>query len=166
MQGRVFFGERTDPPRRYAFSARDRIDETVQRIRSVHEERFHYIRNYTEGPTFASLNRYKEKCFPIMPLMRELYAAGKLTGPARDLMERRGPSDELYDTAADPHEIRNLANSSDPAHREALARLRAALDTWISDTGDRGAVPEPAAVIAPFAKEMHDWFGTPAWARN
>ena len=30
--------------------------------------------------------------------------------------------------------------------------------------GDRGAVPEPRAVVAPFAREMHDWFGTPPWA--
>ena len=85
--GAAVLGDRTDPPRRYAFTARDRIDETVQRIRSVHDERYHYLRNYTEGPTFASLNRYKEKCFRIMPLMRELYAEGKLTGPARELME-------------------------------------------------------------------------------
>lgn len=166
MQGRVFLGERVDAPRRYAFAARDRIDETVQRIRSVHDERFHYLRNYTEGPTFASLNRYKEKCFLIYPLMREWHAAGKLTGPPRELMERRGPGEELYDTQADPHEIHNLAASSLPEHRDALARLRAALDTWIVDTGDRGVVPEPAAVVAPFAKEMHDWFGTPAWYRN
>lgn len=165
MQGRRFLGERTDPPRRYAFAARDRIDETVQRVRSVHDERFHYLRNYTPGPTFASLNRYKDKCFLIYPLMRELHAAGRLAGPPRDLMERRGPSEELYDTAADPHEIHNLVDSPEPEHREALARLRAALDTWVSDTGDRGAVPEPPEIVAPFAKEMHDWFGTPAWAR-
>ena len=56
--------------------------------------------------------------------------------------------------------------TEDPQHREALARLRAALDTWITDTGDRGAVPEPTEVVAPFAHEMHDWFGTPAWARK
>jgi N-sulfoglucosamine sulfohydrolase len=165
MQGRVFWGGRADPPRRYVFAARDRIDETVQRIRSVHEERFHYLRNYTEGPTFASLNRYKEKCFLIQTLLRDWQAAGKLTGPALELMERRGPSEELYDTVADPHEIRNLVQSPDPMHREALARLRAALDTWIADTGDRGAVPEPPEVVAPFAREMHDWFGTPGWAR-
>lgn len=53
--------------------------------------------------------------------------------------------------------------SADPAHREALARLRAALDAWMIETGDRGAVAEPAAVVAPFADEMHRWFGTPAW---
>jgi N-sulfoglucosamine sulfohydrolase len=166
MQGRVFLGARTDPPRRYAFAARDRIDETVQRIRSVHDERYHYIRNYTAGPTFASLNRYKEKCFPVVPLMRELHAAGKLKGPSRELMERRGPSEELYDTQADPHEISNLVNSRRAEHREALASLRAALDTWISDTGDRGVVHELPEVVAPFEKEMHDWFGTPAWYRK
>jgi N-sulfoglucosamine sulfohydrolase len=163
MQGRSFLGKFVEPQRQYAFSARDRIDETVQRIRSVHDARFHYIRNFTPGPTFASLNRYKEKCFLILPLMRALHAQGKLTGPARELMERRGPGEELYDTQADPHEIRNLAESPAPEHREALLRLRAALDTWIVETGDRGAIPEPAEVVAPFEKEMHDWFGTPAW---
>ena len=55
-------------------------------------------------------------------------------------------------------------NSTEPEHREALLRLRAALDAWISETGDRGACPEPAEIVAPFAKEMHDWFGTPVWA--
>jgi len=165
MQGRIFLGERADPPRRFAFAARDRIDETVQRVRSVHDERYHYLRNYTPGPTFASLNRYKEKCFPIYPLMRELHSAGRLSGPPLALMERRGPGEELYDTASDPHEVRNLADSNVPEHRAALARLRAALDTWISETGDRGAFPEPPEIVAPFAKEMHDWFGTPAWAR-
>jgi hypothetical protein len=111
------------------------------------------------------LNRYKVKCFLIYPLMRELHAAGKLTGPPRELMERRGPSEELYDTQSDPHEIRNLIHSRRREHQEALARLRAALDTWISDTGDRGAVPEPPEVVAPFEREMHEWFGTPAWYR-
>ncbi|MBI5691211.1 MAG: sulfatase [Verrucomicrobia bacterium] len=165
LQGRLFLGAQADPPRRYVFAARDRIDETQQRIRSVHDGRFHYLRNYTEGPTFASLNRYKEKCFPIQALLRELHGAGRLTGPARDLMERRGPSEELYDLAEDPHEIRNLIDSPDARHRDALARLRAALDTWVADTGDRGAIPEPPEVVAPFAREMHEWFGTPAWVK-
>ncbi len=165
LQGRIFAGPGTEAPRRYAFAARDRIDETEQRIRSVHDERFHYIRTFSTGPTFASLNRYKEKCFPIMGVMRDLLARGQLTGAPLDLMRRTGPCEELYDLAADPHEIRDLSQSTDPVHREALIRLRAALDTWVVETGDRGAVPEPAAVVAPFAAEMHQWFGTPAWAQ-
>lgn len=164
MQGRVFLGDGVGEPRRYVFAARDRIDETVQRIRSVHEERFHYIRTYSAGPTFASLNRYKEKCFPILPVMRELHARGQLSGAPLALMERKGPCEELYDTWNDPHEITNLIDSKEAAHRDALARLRAALDVWIVETGDRGAIPEAPEVVAPFAKEMHEWFGTPAWA--
>lgn len=35
MQGRVFLGDRADPPRQYAFGARDRCDETVFRLRTV-----------------------------------------------------------------------------------------------------------------------------------
>lgn len=164
MQGRVFLGEHAEAPRTFAFAARDRIDETPQRIRSVHDARYHYIRTLSTGPTFSSLNRYKEKCFAIMPVMRDLHARGKLTGPALELMRRTGPCEELYDTQADPHEVKDLLASQEPADREALARLRAALDTWIVETGDQGAIPEPAEITAPFAKEMHQWFGTPAWA--
>jgi hypothetical protein len=98
--------------------------------------------------------------------MRQLHTEGKLTGPPLALMRHVGPSEELFDTQADPHEIRDLSKSTQPEHREALTRLRAALGTWIIETNDRGAIPEPPEIIAPFEKEMHDWFGTPAWAKK
>lgn len=166
MQGRVFLGGRVDPPRSYAFSARDRIDETVQRIRSVRDPRYRYIRNFTPGPTFASLNRYKEKCFLVMPLMRDLQEQGKLTGAPAVLVAQSGPSEELYDLETDPHEIKNLVASSETGPREALQRLRAALDVWMVETGDQGAHPEAPDVVAPFANEMDAWFGTPVWAKT
>ena len=162
MQSRIFLGSRADPPRKYAFSARDRIDETVNRIRSVRDARYRYIRNDMPQQSFASLNRYKEKCFLVKPLMRRLLAQGKLNGPPADLFEPL-PLEQLVDTQDDPFEIENLAGSHEPEHREALLRLRAALDTWIVETGDRGQWPEPPAVVVPFEKEMHDWFGTPDW---
>ena len=96
--------------------------------------------------------------------MRELLAEGKLTGPPAELM-KPFPEEQLYDTEADPYEISDLAESSDPEHHAALLQMRAALDTWMVETGDRGEIPEPADVVAPFEKEMHDWFGTPAWYR-
>ncbi len=163
MQSRVFLGAAADPARTYAFGARDRIDETVVRMRSVHDKRFHYIRNFTPGAGFETLNRYKEKCFLVKPLMRELKAKGKLTGPALELMQPF-PDEMLFDIQEDPHEINNLAESTDPVHQDALKRLRSALDTWMVDTGDRGHIPEPDEVLAPFLLEMHDWFGTPDWA--
>jgi arylsulfatase A-like enzyme len=164
MHSRIFLGERADPPRTYAFSARDRIDETVVRQRSVHDGRWHYVRTFTPGAGFPTLNRYKEKCFLVKPLMRRLHAEGKLTGPPADLMKPL-PEELLYDTEADPHEIDNLVSSKQPEHLHALLRLRAALDTWMTETGDLGAWPEPPEIVRPFEKEMHDWFGTPEWYR-
>ena len=165
MQSRLFLGPNAEPERTYAFAARDRIDETQVRLRSVHDKRYHYIRNYTPGAGFPTLNRYKEKCFLVKPLMRRLHADGKLTGPAADLM-KPFPKEMLYDTQADPHEIKNLADSNDPAHRDALKRLRAALATWQVATSDRGHIPEPEEVVRPFTKEMHNWFGTPDWVKE
>ena len=162
MQSRVFLGENRDPLRTYAFAARDRIDETVVRQRSVHDRKYHYVRNFTDGAGFLTLNRYKEKCFLVKPLMRELHAEGKLTGPPLALMQPF-PEEMLFDLSADPHEIHNLADTDDEEHRAALLRMRAALDTWMIETGDRGHIPEPPEIVTPFEKEMHNWFGTPEW---
>ncbi len=162
MQSRIFLGDMADPPRTYAFSARDRIDETVNCIRSVRESRYHYIRNTMPEQGFASLNRYKEKCFLVIPLMRRLQAEGKLSGPASELMKPL-PPEQLFDTQDDPHEIHNLVDSKAPADREALTRLRAALDVWTTETGDLGGRAEPNAQVEAVEKEMHEWFGTPAW---
>ncbi|GBD35527.1 Arylsulfatase [bacterium HR36] len=166
MQSRIFIGSNADPPRQFAFSARDRIDETVNRIRSVHDGRYHYIRNFMPTQSFTALNRYKEKCFPIMQVMRELDAQGKLTGPAKALMSPRLPDEELYDTQTDPHEIHNLIDSNSPEHQQALQRLRTALEVWMAETGDLGTRPEPPEIIAAAEREMHEWFGTPSWFRR
>ena len=166
MQSRIFLGAQADPPRQYTFSARDRIDETRQRQRTVRDARYRYTRNFMPEQSFVSLNRYKEKCFLILPLMRQLHGEGKLSGASLALMSPRFAEEELFDTQTDPHEIGNLATSPKSEHREALVRLRAALDVWITETGDLGAKPEPPEIVAPFEKEMHDWFGTPAWYKN
>lgn len=162
MQSRIFLGDEADPERTYAFSARDRIDETVVRQRSVRDQRYRYIRNYTPGAGFLTLNRYKEKCFLVKPLMRRLQERGELNGPPADLM-KPFPDEMLFDMENDPYELSNLAGSTRPEHREALIRLRAALDTWITETGDLGRWSEPEEIVKPFEKEMQDWFGTPEW---
>ena len=166
MHGRIFLGNQVGPQRTYAFSARDRVDETVNRVRSVRGKKYHYIRNYFPDRHFTSLNRYKEKCFPIKPLMRRLMIEGKLSGPPADLMSATVAPEQLFDTEVDPHEIRNLANSKKPEHQKALIAMRTALDTWIVETQDRGEFPEPEEIVAPFEKEMHDWFGTPDWYKK
>jgi hypothetical protein len=95
--------------------------------------------------------------------MREMYAKGELTGPAHDLMNPHVSEEQLFDTEEDPHEIHNLVDSEHHEHREALIGMRSALDTWIVETNDQGEFPEDEAIVKPFEKEMHDWFGTPPW---
>ncbi|HVK14915.1 MAG TPA: sulfatase [Gemmataceae bacterium] len=56
------------------------------------------------------------------------------------------PAEELYDLAADPWELKNLAD--DPAHAATLRGLRADLDARMKDHGDEGlkterALPDP-----------------------
>jgi hypothetical protein len=101
-----------------------------------------------------------------MPLARKLYAEGKLKGPALAQVAPRNPHEEQYDTNKDPFEINNLVHSKRPEHREALLRLRTALEVWMTETGDRGRYPESPEVVVPFEREMHEWFGTPAWYRK
>ncbi len=160
MQSLRFLGADADPPRDYAFSARDRIDETVLRLRSVRGPRFHYIRNFEGGDGFPTLNRYKEKCFLVKPLMREMHAKGTLEGAAAGLWAPF-PAEQLYDTESDPLEINNLAEN--PEYAMVLEDMRTALDTWIVETEDLGQFPESDSIVAPFVQEMHDWFGTPDW---
>ncbi len=164
MQSRNLFGPDAAPTRSFAFSARDRIDETVIRQRSAFDGRFHYIRTFTPDASFSTLNRYKEKCFLVQPLIREMHSQGTLDEITATFLQPF-PPEMLFDTHTDIDEVRNLVESPTTEHAIALARLRAALETWVVETNDRGTRPEPAEVVAPFSKEMHDWFGTPAWAK-
>lgn len=147
MQGRVFLGDRCEAPRQYAFGARDRCDETVMRLRTVRDDRYRYIRNFTARTPFLAPNAYKEKQYPVWNLLKELHAQGKLT-PAQDfLCQPAMPPEELYDLQSDPFEIHNLAGSADPAHRAVLAHLRGVLEKWIEETNDQGRQFEPPDVV-------------------
>jgi uncharacterized sulfatase len=73
-------------------------------------------------------------------LVKELARAGTLTPPAAALFAAATkPIEELYDLAADPHEVNNLAGS--PAHAATLKELRAQVDAWVRET-DRGTAYE------------------------
>ena len=105
MQGRVFLGDQAEEPRRYVFGMRDRGDETVDRIRTVRDERYRYIRNFMPERPFLQLNRYKERQYPVIALMRELHARGELNETQAVLLAPSRPEEELYDTIVDPYEI-------------------------------------------------------------
>jgi arylsulfatase A-like enzyme len=145
MEGRALFGDNVRR-REYIIAARDRCDETVDRIRCVRDTRFKYIRNgYPERP-YTQQNVYKDTSYPPLRVMRDLKEHGRLTGAAASFMAGRRPAEELYDLATDPNEIRNLAGEA--AHAARLGAMRARLDRWIRETRDHGVTPErdiPAA---------------------
>jgi len=149
MQGRPFLGGRAEQLR-YLFAARDRADETVDRIRSVRDTRFRYIRNYYPERPYSQQNLYKETEYPILRLLFRMKKEGTLKGAPALFMAATRPPEELYDTLADPYEINNLA--SDPRYRSDLERLSGALDGWEIGTNDQGRFPEPPEVAAAIAK--------------
>ncbi len=141
MEGRPLFGPHAKP-REYVVSARDRCDETVDRIRSVRTERFRYIRNFVPERPHLQPNRYKDGKAVIQAL-HTLRADGELTPEIEAMFYGERPEEELYDLREDPWEMRNLAG--DDSHAATLAKLRSVLNGWIEHTGDRGRDFEDAA---------------------
>jgi len=116
-------------PREHIFTARDRCDMTVDKIRAVQTRRFKYIRNLMPDKPYAQHNDYIEKEYPTLGVMKEYHAAGKLN-PAQSLfMAERKPDVEFYDLEKDPHEVVNLATGT--KHSEERAHLRQLLDRWM-----------------------------------
>lgn len=138
--GQVFLGPDKASPREYAFSGRDRMDGVFDKVRSVRDKRYRYIRNDFPGLPWAQRQSYMEQQ-PIMPVMRTMWASGELRhGPEASFFAERKPLDELYDAHEDPEMINNLAD--DPTHAETLARLKQALADELARTGDLGETCE------------------------
>lgn len=119
------------------------MDETYDLIRSARDTRFRYIRNYAPRRSYAQNITYMNQ-MPTMQEWRRLNAEGKLTGTAALHFRETKPVEELFDTAADPHEVVNLADR--PEHAETLKRMRTALERWQEDVGDSGLIPESLLV--------------------
>ena len=142
IQGRAFLGDQAAAPREYVYMSRDRHDESYDRVRAVRDKRYKYMRHYYPGTPYLSWIPYRNH-HPILQEMWRLYAAGELTGPQLLMFQTR-PPEELYDTQNDPFEIDNLAGN--PAFEPELSRLRGALDHWMGEVGDLGAMPESEMV--------------------
>jgi len=139
MQARDVFAK-SYQPRDAVFAARDRCDETVERIRSVRTDRFLYIRNFHPQRPHLQPNAYKDGK-SIVQTLRALHEAGKLDGLTEKLLfSPTRPAEELYEWTTDRWQVKNLA--ADSAHKATLESLRARLDRWIIETKDRGPESE------------------------
>lgn len=139
VQGRPFWGAQKAPARELVFAARDRMDEKTDSVRAARDRRYAYVRNYRPDLPWYQDLAYRRQ----MPLMQELLRLrdeGRLDPVQRLWFRETKPREELYDTTADPHEVHDVA--ADPAFAPQLERLRAALDAWIHENGDRPGRPE------------------------
>lgn len=160
MQGRIFLGDRCEPERDYVFGHRDRCDMTVMRIRTVRDQRWRYIRNYTPWVPFLAFNQYKTREYPVWALWPRLEAEGKLTADQRFAVQASMPEEELFDVDSDPWQLHDLSKSDQPEAKEALVRLRGALAAWVVDTDDHGRRFESLAELQaaePKFVPARDW---------
>jgi arylsulfatase A-like enzyme len=138
MQGKPFLGDLAEKPREYIHGFRDRMDDRIDLLRCVRDARWKYIRNYRPDQIWAQHIGYMYE-MPTMKAWQRLHDEGKLN-EVQDRFFRTKPAEELYDTVADPWEIKNLAG--EPAHQKTLERLRGELRRWILDIRDLGFLPE------------------------
>lgn len=128
--------------RRFAFSGRDRMDEHHDTTRTARSARYRYIRNYAPHRIWGQHYAFAWESAAWQDYERQ-HLAGALD-PVQDRFWQAKPAEELYDMAADPDSVRNLAD--DPAHTATLAGMRAALDAHMERIHDCGLIPEGSPV--------------------
>src|SRR5690606_8402575 len=116
-------------PRDAVFAARDRCDETVERIRSVRTDHFLYIRNFYPERPLLQPNAYKD-AKAILQALRRLHEAGELSELSEKILfSPTRPAEELYAWTEDRWQVRNLAD--DPAYAKKRKELSDRLDRWM-----------------------------------
>jgi arylsulfatase A-like enzyme len=138
MQGHAFAGRAKAAPNEFVFITRDRMDERYDMMRSVVDERWLYIRNFRPDLPYVQPLEYMFKARGYQSWAR-LAAEGKLTRATAQYWGEK-PTEELYDMAADPDSVVNLAGV--PAHRATLEKMRARLRQRMVAIKDNGLLPE------------------------
>ena len=141
MHGRPLFSKRGGDVeyRDYAFAMRDRLDTRSEMVRTVRDQRYRYQRNFYPQLAFKPFEDYEFDAVVVRHWV-ELARQGKLTGPQEMLAMRFKPIEELYDSADDPHMVRNVAG--DPEYADVLQRMRGRLGDWMLETRDLGILDE------------------------
>lgn len=150
MRGRPIFDRKLD--RKYVYAARDLWDEVEEKSRAVTSGRWKYIRNDKPEVPFDAHQAYLEFYRPAVHIMRGLKQKGQLKAAERFFFEPTKPREELYDLAADPFELNNLARQ--PQYRSQLKKLRKVLKRY-----ERRLKPVDDAYfpVHPSAVDLLEW---------
>ncbi|WP_196258155.1 sulfatase family protein [Pelagibacterium limicola] len=137
FDGQPFLGsDRIERP--VIFGGRDRMGERYDLTRTIRSRRYRYIRNYAPHRITGQYVAYEwiGQHYQDYELAKD---AGTLN-PLQTRFWQTKPAEELYDMLVDPSATSNLVD--DPAHAEALAAHRTALDAYMLDIRDTGFIPE------------------------
>lgn len=137
MPGSPFMGEGAKP-KQYAFGMRDRMDERYDLVRTVRDERYRYIRNYSPHRIYAQHQAFEWQMDSYRAWETQ-HLAGKLNEVQKRFWHEK-PAEEFYDLKSDPDQIVNLIDAS--AHRRRIAAMRSALDVHMLAINDNGFIPE------------------------
>lgn len=140
MQGSSFLGPAAGAPRRFVYGARDRVDEVFDLSRSVRDHRWLYIRNFMPHLSWMPPERFSDAS-TFRQELKKLAAAGQLNANQLTYAAPRRALEELYDTSADPHQLRNLAARLE--YHPTLETLRGELRNWLMESRDAGFLTEP-----------------------
>ena len=127
------------------------MDERYYLSHSVHDGRYHYIRNYHPHRIYGQHLRYLWRA-PSTRSWELEYTEGRCN-EAQSRFWARKPSEELYDTHADPSEVTNLAAL--PEHRERLDTMRRAEEEWATSTRTTSYLPEGEMVARSQGMTAH-----------
>lgn len=105
-------------------------------IRSVRSDRYHLIWNLNSDATFQNACTKSSE----FQSMLEAAEAGDQRAKLATQRYQHRPEFELYDVAADPLQMNNLA--SDERHHPIVEQLKAKLDAWMLSQGDLGIETE------------------------
>jgi arylsulfatase A-like enzyme len=127
-------------PRKWVASAKDRLDHTIDRVRTIRTEQFRYTRNYKLDrvllqPQYRDSQEYLKN-------LKELYASGELSEDLTRIYFGERPEEEFYDVVNDPAQVHNLIN--DPKYQKEVQLHRHLLDDWLAagDAGEAEETPE------------------------
>lgn len=143
MHGRAFLGRYKGELRTYIFGARDRLDSEYDRVRSVMNKKYQYIRNFfPQRPLYMNVEYRKQQ--PGMREILRLNEAGELNQQQAFWFKETKAEEELYDLERDPFQLNNIIKEE--GNEVVLEELRFQMDKWITETNDLGRIPEKELV--------------------
>jgi len=153
MQGKAFLGKASTTPQKYGFAFRGRMDERIDLVRSVRDGKYRYIKNYMPHKIYGQYLEYLWKA-PSMTSWEKAWKNGELNETQAAFWKPK-PSEELYDTEADPHNVHNLAGQE--AYKKVLIRLRKENRKWMLQGKDIGFIPEPMMLEIAKKQSLYDY---------